>query len=71
MLKENANKLKGNDKFRGFCVDLLNEIAKICKFNYTISLGTDGKYGSMNARGEWNGLVRELIDKVHLRKKHF
>jgi len=55
----------GNARFKGFCIDLLEEIAKKLKFDYVIKLVDDGKYGAPVGRsGEWNGMVRELIDKV-------
>ena len=57
--------LKGNERFEGYCVDLLKEIAVILEFNYTIKLVDDGKYGApVGDNGEWNGMVKELIDKV-------
>ena len=49
--------------FKGYCIDLLNEIAKIVKFDYEIKEVEDGKFGNMDDRGEWNGIVRKLIDK--------
>jgi len=66
MLKPDAdNKLRGNDRFQGYCVDLLDEISKILKFNYTIKPVDDGKYGApVGPKNEWNGMVGELIDKV-------
>jgi len=57
--------LRGNSRFQGFCVDLLDEISKILKFNYTIKPVDDGKYGApVGPKDEWNGMVGELIDKV-------
>jgi len=59
------NKLRGNSRFEGFCVDLLDEISKILHFNYTIKPVDDGKYGApVGPKNEWNGMVRELIDTV-------
>jgi len=51
--------------FKGYCIELLDEIKKELKFNYTINEVTDG-YGYMNANGnhEWNGMVRKLQDRV-------
>jgi ionotropic glutamate receptor len=54
--------LEGNAMYKGFCVDLLEKISKICKFNYTIKLVEDGLHGTQ-VNGKWNGIVRELIDK--------
>ena len=43
MLKEGAtDKYQGNDKYMGYCVDLLEKISDMCGFNYTIKL-VDGK----------------------------
>lgn len=54
-----------NDQFEGFCIDLLKAIAEMLNFQYELYLVPDGKYGAENTTtGEWNGLVREIIDKV-------
>jgi Ligated ion channel L-glutamate- and glycine-binding site len=55
----------GPDEFEGFCVDLLQEIAGSVGFNYVIEIVPDGKYGAPDRNGVWNGMVRQLIDKVH------
>ena len=54
----------GGVGFEGFCVDVLHEIASIVGFRYTIRVVPDGKYGAPNKWNEWNGMVRQLIDKV-------
>ncbi|XP_013407964.2 glutamate receptor ionotropic, kainate 2 [Lingula anatina] len=54
--------LEGNDRYEGFCIDLLSEISKIVGFEYEIELVPDGQYGIVNDKGEWTGMVRELID---------
>ena len=66
MRKEDpSGTLTGNDRYEGYCVDLLKEIAKLLHFNYTIKEVGDGKYGSMEGpNNEWTGMVRELMDKV-------
>lgn len=54
-----------NDELEGFCIDLLKAIAEMLNFQYELYLVPDGKYGAENTTtGEWNGLVREIIDKV-------
>ncbi|XP_049819226.1 glutamate receptor ionotropic, kainate 2 isoform X6 [Aethina tumida] len=54
----------GNDKYEGFCIDLLREIAAMVGFEYRIELVPDGKYGVIDLdTGEWNGIVRQLMDK--------
>ncbi|KAL1440474.1 hypothetical protein MTO96_009407 [Rhipicephalus appendiculatus] len=63
MLKSSAHKLRGNDRFEGFCVDLLREISRHLGFRYRIKLVRDGAHGTRDAQGRWNGMVRELIDR--------
>ena len=62
---DNRNYTNENDQFEGFCIDLLQAIANMLGFQYELYLVPDGKYGAENtSTGEWNGLVREIIDKV-------
>lgn len=36
-------------------------------FEYRIELVPDGKYGAIDLdTGEWNGIVRQLMDKVNI-----
>ncbi|XP_026225764.1 glutamate receptor ionotropic, kainate 3 [Anabas testudineus] len=62
MLKKSDKALVGNDRFEGFCIDLLKELANILGFTYEIRLVPDGKYGSQDDKGQWNGMIRELIE---------
>ncbi|KAL7847509.1 hypothetical protein AOLI_G00222270 [Acnodon oligacanthus] len=64
MYKKSDKVLYGNDRFEGYCLDLLKELSNILGFNYEVKLVSDGKYGAQNDRGEWNGMVRELIDHI-------
>lgn len=59
--------LNENELFEGFCIDILRLIAKMVGFEYDIKLVPDGKYGVYDLEtGEWNGIVRELMDKVSI-----
>uniref|UniRef100_A0A3P8WSP9 Glutamate receptor n=1 Tax=Cynoglossus semilaevis TaxID=244447 RepID=A0A3P8WSP9_CYNSE len=64
MYKKSDKELVGNDRFEGYCLDLLKELSNILGFTYEVRLVVDGKYGAQNDKGEWNGMVRELIDHV-------
>ncbi|KAG8230219.1 hypothetical protein J437_LFUL010847 [Ladona fulva] len=52
---------------KGFCVDLLKELAKTINFTYSLALSPDGQFGSYvvkNTSGgkkEWTGLIGELV----------
>ncbi|XP_073703977.1 glutamate receptor ionotropic, kainate 2 [Garra rufa] len=63
MFKKSDKPLYGNDRFEGYCIDLLRELAAILGFTYEVRLVEDGKYGAQEeSTGQWNGMVRELMD---------
>lgn len=64
MLKGNHQEMEGNDRYEGFCVDMLKELAEILRFKYKIHLVGDGVYGVPEANGTWTGMVGELIARV-------
>uniref|UniRef100_A0A8C6V100 Glutamate receptor n=1 Tax=Neogobius melanostomus TaxID=47308 RepID=A0A8C6V100_9GOBI len=64
MLKKSDKALVGNDRFEGFCIDLLKELSTILGFTYEIRLVPDGKYGIPDDKGQWSGMIRELIEHV-------
>ncbi|RXN23890.1 glutamate receptor kainate 4 isoform X1 [Labeo rohita] len=63
MLRANHQELEGNERYEGFCVDMLKELADILKFKYRIRLVGDGVYGVPGANGTWTGMVGELISR--------
>ncbi|XP_049569237.1 glutamate receptor ionotropic, kainate 4 isoform X3 [Orcinus orca] len=69
MLKGNHQEMEGNDRYEGFCVDMLKELAEILRFNYKIRLVGDGVYGVPEANGTWTGMVGELIARVRKEQK--
>lgn len=67
MFKKSDKPLYGNDRFEGYCIDLLRELANILGFTYEVRLVEDGRYGSQDENtGQWNGMVKELMDHVSL-----
>lgn len=64
MFRKSDTALFGNDRFEGYCIDLLKELAIILGFTYEIRLVEDGKYGAQDDKGQWNGMIKELIDHV-------
>ena len=52
-------------RYEGFCIDLIEEIAKLLNFKYEFELVPDGNYGTYNKETkQWNGLIRRLLDRV-------
>ena len=57
--------LTGNDRFEGFCVDLIEQISDQVGFKYILELVPDDNYGALNlTSGKWNGLVKGNIRKI-------
>ena len=55
----------GNNRFFGFCVDLVAEIAKLAGFDYIMEQNPEGVYGAVNPlTGEWNGIIKQLMSGV-------
>ena len=46
----------------GFVPDIFNSLAIKLNFSYDLSKPRDGKWGAINEHGEWNGLIKDLID---------
>lgn len=58
----------GNNRFYGFCIDLLELISKEAGFDYLINTSPDKKYGAQDpVTGEWNGMVALLMKHVRIR----
>ena len=58
MIKE--GNFTGNDRFEGFCIDLLKGIAAQVGFQYNIKLVPDNTYGIFNPETKkWNGIGKK------------
>ncbi|KAL1470479.1 hypothetical protein MTO96_040404, partial [Rhipicephalus appendiculatus] len=60
MLKEGAENLEGNDRFEGFCVSMIEKVARILGFQYRLNIVADGRFGVEQEPGRWNGMIGEL-----------
>ena len=54
--------------YEGYCIDLLNELAKTLHFTYNIKPSPDGFFGVETINGSWNGMIGELLNKVRNKK---
>lgn len=66
MIAEGKEDLPSNERYEGYCIDIIKEIAGILEFKYIIKLVDDGVHGRKNERGEWNGMIKELIEGVSI-----
>jgi hypothetical protein len=58
-----------NGSYSGYCVDIMNSIAKTLNITYEIHVPDDKKYGTFE-NGTWNGIMKELIDGVSVILSH-
>lgn len=66
MLKESSLKLEGNQRYEGFGIEIIEELAKMNEFNYTFEIQTDGVYGSYDPKiGKWTGMMEKIMNDVH------
>ena len=54
----------GSIKYKGYCIDLINEIARLLHFTFEVYESPDGKYGAETKNGTWNGMIGELVKQV-------
>lgn len=65
MLKESPIQLYGNERFEGYGVDLIAELATMENFNYTFVVREDGKNGEYNPNtDEWEGMIGDIMKNV-------
>lgn len=65
MLKDTTSSLIGNDRFEGFCVDLIQELSKILGFNYTFTVQLDGNNGNFDRKSKtWDGMIGQVVHGV-------
>lgn len=60
----NPNEKEDGIKYKGYCIDLIEEIRELIGFEYEIYEAPDKKFGNMDDKGQWNGMIKELIEKV-------
>ncbi|RVE41858.1 hypothetical protein evm_013502 [Chilo suppressalis] len=63
MRRESSERLAGNDRYEGFCIELIDKLANLLHFNYTFVEQEDRDYGKYdNKTKQWTGMMRRLMD---------
>lgn len=61
--------LKGNDRYEGFGVDLIEELAKMYGFKYEFVVQENGDYGTQKGNStEWSGMIGKVMSRVSKHK---
>lgn len=63
MRVESQEQLKGNDRYEGFAIDLIQELAKMLGFNYTFVIREDKANGE-EKNGSWTGMIGNITAGV-------
>ncbi|KAF8791452.1 Glutamate receptor 1 like protein [Argiope bruennichi] len=59
---ENGSEFQGNDRFEGFCKDMIDIICGMLQMKCMINLVEDNSYGKFDSSKErWSGMVGEII----------
>ncbi|XP_066275122.1 glutamate receptor 2-like [Branchiostoma lanceolatum] len=62
---QEGNVLTGNNRFKGFCMDLLAWMSSELGFTYELYAVADGEYGRYrDDTGAWTGMVGDVVDGV-------
>lgn len=64
--KDSSGQLIGNEQYEGFAIDLLEEIAKLLKFKYTIQIITGYENKKNNVTQKWEGMMGMILNDVSL-----
>lgn len=64
MLSKDSNTTNSTQKFVGFCIDILLDLADRLNFTFEIEIVKDKIFGKRNDKGEWNGIIGELVNRV-------
>jgi hypothetical protein len=59
-----TNGTNTTNKFVGFCIDILLDLAERLNFTFEIEIVKDKTFGKKSEKGEWNGIIGELVNRV-------
>uniref|UniRef100_A0A3P9MQH9 Glutamate receptor n=1 Tax=Oryzias latipes TaxID=8090 RepID=A0A3P9MQH9_ORYLA len=62
-IKEDPYTMSKGSGLEGYCIDLISELSKKLGFDYKVHVVKDNRYGAMDASGNWNGMIGELVRK--------
>ncbi|XP_070825459.1 probable glutamate receptor [Chaetodon trifascialis] len=60
-IKEDPYTMSRGSELEGYCIDLISQLSKKLGFKYKLHLVKDNRYGTMDASGNWNGMIGEVI----------
>ena len=70
ILKQNHEQLEGNDRYEGYCVDLLKKLEQKANITWVIKLVNDSKYGVVSRHYSGQQLKSIFGGQVNSHVKH-
>lgn len=69
MRKPISGTLKGNDRYEGYAVDLIEKLSELSNFKYEFTIQADGANGLLmdcpnGTKACWDGMVGKIMDEV-------
>ncbi|KFM59945.1 Glutamate receptor, ionotropic kainate 2, partial [Stegodyphus mimosarum] len=58
-----GDNLTGNERYEGFCVDLIHSICLRLKCKYEYRIVADDNYGNRQENGTWDGMIGEVMNQ--------
>jgi len=58
---------KSPGELEGYILDMLDEMEKdpgLANIQFSVTPVADGKYGTLDDGGHWDGMIKELFDRV-------
>ncbi|XP_054708737.1 glutamate receptor ionotropic, kainate 2-like isoform X2 [Uloborus diversus] len=62
-MRKKGEYLRGNQRYEGFCVDLIHAICERLKCKFEYRLVGDKNYGKKHENGTWDGMIGEVINR--------
>jgi hypothetical protein len=57
---------EGKVFWEGYCIDLLQKLSELMKFDYEIVPPVNGEFGKRHPNGTWDGMVGDLAMGVSI-----
>lgn len=59
-----SSKPDGGTTYKGYLIDVLEDLKKTLGVDFDIDLVADGSYGYVSEEGNWTGLIGHLVRRV-------
>ena len=70
---DNDSPINGR-RYKGYIIDLMDEISRTLNFSYHIKVVADNQYGvryqDINGHPKWTGIVGEIVDGVSIANQY-